>query len=186
MQQAGMQEGSMMLRSCPREAEVKALVERGQWPQACAPELRAHVSNCRQCSELSLVSVAFQRARNQAMGAAKLGSPGLLWWRAQLRRRNAAVERISRPILSAQIFALVVNLVVASAVAVWQAKHGLAWLTWLEQLPRNVDSHWFSSLMPTDIFNSGTGSVLGPTVLIAVSAVALVGGVVVYFASEKQ
>jgi hypothetical protein len=176
----------MMLRSCSREAEVKALVERGQWPQACAPELRGHVSSCQQCSELTVVSAAFQRARNQAMSAAKLGSPGLLWWRAQLRRRNATVERLSRPILSAQIFALVVNFVVAGALAVWQARHGLAWLTWLEQLPRNVNSHWFSSLMPTDLFNSGTSSVLGLTVLIAVSAFALVGCVVVYFASEKQ
>jgi hypothetical protein len=177
----------MMLRSCPREAEVKALVERGQWPQACAPELRAHVGSCRSCSELVLVTIAFQRARKQSMSAAKLGSPGLLWWRAQLRRRNVAVERISRPILSAQIFALSVNLVLAVAVAVWQAKKGLAWLTWLEQLPHNVGTNWFSSLVPADLFKSGTGSVLGPTMLIAVvSAVALVGCVVVYFASEKR
>ncbi len=61
----------MMLRSCPREAEVKALVERGQWPQACAPELRAHVDSCRSCSELVLVTAAFQRARNQAVGRGK-------------------------------------------------------------------------------------------------------------------
>ena len=132
LQGAGMREGSMMMRSCTREAEVKALVERGQWPQACAPDLRDHVSTCRSCSELALVTAAFQRARNQAVGAAKIGSPGLLWWRAQLRRRNVAVERISKPILSAQIFALAVNLVVAAAVAVWQARHGVAWLTWLQ------------------------------------------------------
>jgi hypothetical protein len=181
----------MMLRSCPREAEVKALIERGQWPQACAPELRAHVANCRQCSELALVIAAFQRARNQAVGSAKLGSPGLLWWRAQLRRRNVAMERISRPILSAQIFAVAVNLVLAAAVAVWQAKHGLAWLSWLQQLPHSVNAHWFSSLLPANLFNadlsSGTGSLLAPAVLfIAVSVLALIGCVAVYFASEKQ
>ncbi len=177
----------MMLRSCPREAEVKALVERGQWPQACASELRTHVDNCRSCSELVLVTAAFQRARNQAVGAAKLGSPGLLWWRAQLRRRNAAVERISRPILSAQIFALAVNLIVATAVAVWQARHGLAWLTWLEQLPHNVSMQWFNSLVPDELFNFGAGSLMSPLVLIfAASALLLVGGVVAYFASEKQ
>jgi hypothetical protein len=177
----------MMLRSCSREAEVKALVERGQWPQACAPELRAHVASCRQCSELALVTAAFQRARNQAVTAAKLGSPGLLWWRAQLRRRNVAVERISRPILSAQIFALVVNVALASAVAVWQARHGLAWLTWLKELPQSITLHWFSGVMSADLFNSASGSLLGPMMLIAAaSAVALIGCVVVYFASEKQ
>jgi hypothetical protein len=37
----------MMLLTCPREKEVKELVERGQWPQACAPELREHVDGCR-------------------------------------------------------------------------------------------------------------------------------------------
>jgi hypothetical protein len=72
-------------------------------------------------------------------------------------------------------------------VAVWQARRGLAWLTWLEQLPHNVSSQWFNSLVPPDLFNSGAGSLLSPLVLIsAVSALALVGCVVVYFASEKQ
>ena len=177
----------MMMRSCPREAEVKALVERGQWPQACASELRTHVDSCRSCGELVLVTAAFQRARNHAVGAARLGSPGLLWWRAQLRRRNAAVERISRPILSAQIFALAVNLVVAAAVAVWQARHGVAWLTWLEQLPHNVSLQWLTSLVPEGLFSSGAGLLMSPLVLIfAASTLLLVGGVVAYFASEKQ
>jgi hypothetical protein len=177
----------MMLRSCSREAEVKALVERGQWPQACAPELRTHVDSCRSCSELALVTAAFQRARNQAVGAAKTGSPGLLWWRAQLRRRSVAVERICKPILSAQIFALAVNLVVVSAVAVWQARHGVAWLTWLEQLPRNVGSQGLTSLLHSDLLKLSPDSMMSPLVLIsALAAVALVSGVVVYFASEKQ
>lgn len=182
-----MREASMMLRSCPREAEVKALVERGQWPQACAPELRTHVSSCRSCGELALVTMAFQRARNQAIGAAKLGSPGLLWWRAQLRRRNAAVERISRPILSAQIFALAINMVLAVGVAVWQARHGLAWLTWLQQLSQDVSSQWFASLLPADFLHPGVGTLSGPVALFAaLLALALVGCVVVYFASEKR
>jgi len=175
----------MMLRSCPREAEVKALVVRGQWPQACAPELRAHVGSCRACSEVAVVTDAFQRARNQTLPAARPGSPGLLWWRAQLRRRNAAIERISRPIFGAQVFGLAVNLVLAAAVAAWQARHGLAWLTWLEQLPQNIGSNWFNSLLPADLFSSG--SLLGPTALIAaLSGAALIGCVVVYFVSEKQ
>jgi hypothetical protein len=177
----------MRLRSCPREAEVKALVERGQWPQACAPELRTHVDNCRSCSELALVTAAFQRARNQALGRAQLGSPGLLWWRAQLRRRNAAVERISRPILTAQIFALAVNLVVAVAVAVWQARHGLAWLTWLQQLPHSISTQWMGAFVPTNLFDSAAGSLMSPMAFIfAISALALIGFVVVYFATERQ
>jgi hypothetical protein len=175
----------MMLRPCPYEPEVKLRVERGQWPQACPQDLLSHAANCRQCSEVALVTAAFQRARNQAVVAAKLGSPGLLWWRAQLRRRNAAVERISRPILSAHVFALGVNLVVAIVVAVWQARNGLAWLTWLESLPRGLGSQWISALAPKELFSSS--ALLSPGVLIAAAAsLALIGGVVVYFSSEER
>lgn len=176
----------MSLRTCPRESEVKVLVERGQWPQACAPELRNHASSCKSCSELALVTAAFQSARNQSVGSARLPSPGLLWWRAQLRRRNVAVERISRPIMSAQIFALVLNVILAAVVAVWQARHGLAWLTWLQQLPHSIDTQWISSFLPSGLLNNGVDSLFSPLLLIAAaSAVAVVGGVVVYFASEK-
>lgn len=177
----------MNLRACPRESELKSLIERGQWPQACPPELRVHVSACKSCNEFVLVTTAFQRARNQAVGAARLGSPGLLWWRAQLRRRNAAVERISRPILGAQIFALAFSIVLALAVTVWQARHGLSWLTWLGQMPHGFVSQWLSALIPSGLFQSGSGEFPGSLMLIAVaSVIALVGGLVVYFASEKQ
>ena len=182
----------MMLRSCPREKEVKELVERGQWPVAAAtePELRAHVSGCRSCSELILVTEAFQKARAATIAAATPGSPGLLWWRAQLRRRNAAVERIGRPIMGAQIFALAVNLVLAIGVTVWQAHHGLSWLTWLEQLPQTAtlqfDSQWLSSLWASNSSGTGLDSLLSPIMLIpAAATLALVAGVVVYLTSEK-
>ena len=177
----------MNLRTCPREPEVKTLIERGQWPQAGPPELHAHVSACKSCREFVLITVAFQRARSQAVATAKLGSPGLLWWRAQLRRRNAAVERNSRPIVSAQIFALAFNIAIAIAVSIWQARHGLSWLTWFEQLPRNFVSQWLSALIPSGLFENGAGAFQVPLLLGAVaSIIALVGGLVVYFASEKQ
>jgi hypothetical protein len=172
----------MMLRRCPREKEVKELLERGQWPQACAPELRAHVSSCRSCGELVLVTSAFQKARIEAAGAAKLGSPGVLWWRAQLRRRNEAVERIGRPILGAQIFALAVNLVLAVAFVVWQARNGLAWLTRLEQLPQTATLH-LGSLWSSAMLNFGLDWMV---MIPALATLALLGGVVVYLASEKQ
>jgi hypothetical protein len=182
-----------MLRSCPREKEVKELVERGQWPVAAAtaPELRAHVSGCRSCSELILVTEAFQKARADSIAAARPGSPGLLWWRAQLRRRNAAVERIGRPIMGAQIFALAVNLFFAIGFAVWQARHGVAWLTWLEQRSQTAtlyfDSQWLSSLWAASPSGFGLNSVLTPMVMIPTAAIlALLGGVVVFLASEKQ
>lgn len=170
------------MMTCPRETEIRQLVERGQWPIAAVPDLRAHVDACRCCRELVLLTQAFQRARASSMAAARPGSPGVLWWRAQLRHRNAAVVRIGQPILGAQIFALAVTLLVAMGFVVWQAGQDGGWFTWLEQLPQSA-SLSFSALWSADPSGSG----LGPLLLISALAIlALVGGVVVYLASERQ
>lgn len=178
-----------MLRPCPRESEVRQLLERGQWQaaDATAPELRAHVAGCRSCGELVLVTQAFQQARAAAIAQARPASAGVLWWRAQLRRRNAAVERIGRPLLGAQIFAVAVNLALVVGFLVWQARNGADWLAWLQQLPQSVsfhfDTQWLGSLWSTDAASSGLGTLL---LISALAVLALVGGVVVYLASEKQ
>ena len=183
----------MTLRSCIHEKEIANLLARGQYPQACTPELRAHIGACRSCAELVLVTTAFQTSRANTAAAANLPSPGLLWWRAQLRRRHAAVERIGKPILGAQIFALCVSLVFAIGFLATQATHGLRWFSWLDgmshdgfswvsQLPQSPALH-LDVLRPAAILNSGV-SVL---VLIPILAtLALLGGGAVYFASEKS
>jgi hypothetical protein len=180
-----------MLRPCSRENEVRELVERGQWPQACAPELRAHVESCRSCADHILITAAFRTARAEAVANVTLPPPGVLWWRAQLRRRNTAVERIGRPILGAQIFALAVNLVLAIAFTAWQARHGLAWLSWFsppagpaqgQQTVFHLDALWSPQLL-----SSGLNSMMNPLVLVpAIATLVMLGGVVVYLASEKQ
>ena len=179
----------MTLRTCPREKEVNELVALGQWPvaSATAPELRAHVATCRSCRELVLVATAFQHERTQVAGAVRLGPPGVLWWRAQLRQRNAAVERIGRPMLGAHIFALVVNLLLAIGLAVWQARHGVAWLTRLEHLPRTstiyLSSQWLDSLRSSTSFGSDWNWVV---LIPAAATLLLLGGAVIYLVSEKQ
>ena len=40
-----------MRPECRHELEVAALVRAGRWPDACEPELRAHVSSCADCRE---------------------------------------------------------------------------------------------------------------------------------------
>lgn len=176
----------MTLRSCPREKEVSELLERGQWPQASLPELRDHVRGCSRCGDLVLVTIAFQSERRQAVAAASAssagtGSAGALWWRAQLRRRRAAVERIERPLLRAQIFALAVCLVVALGFAGFEARHGVAWLSWLEELPQAATVQF------ADLFSAGAASSGWAWLLIAAAAtVTLLGGVIVYFVSERQ
>jgi hypothetical protein len=172
----------MTLRPCPSEKELAQLLAQGGWPQACAQELRAHVDSCRSCADLVLVQQAFQRARAGSIAAAPLVSPGVLWWRAQLRRRQAAVERVGRPILGAQIFALAVNLLLIVAFLAYQARHGLGWLSRLEQFPQSFALH-LESLWSSALISSGwTLMVLAS----ALATVALLGGVLVYLVSEKQ
>jgi hypothetical protein len=178
----------MILTSCPFEKEVRELMARGQWPDACQAELRAHVSGCRACGDLVLISEAFQRARVESVAAARPVAPAVLLWRAQLRRRNAAMERIARPLLGAQIFACAVTVVAALGFAGFEARNGADWLTWsfwhdwFVQLPQAALAQWDSL---------GSGSLAGSgwswMVLIpALATLVLLGGVAVYFATDKS
>ena len=36
----------MNLRSCPREQEIRSLLDRGHWPAAASRELSAHAELC--------------------------------------------------------------------------------------------------------------------------------------------
>jgi hypothetical protein len=144
--------------------------------------LRAHVSSCRACGDLVLVTETFQRARADAANAASVISPGALWWRAQLRRRNAAVQRVSKPLLGAQIFALFTCLLIAIAYIVSLVRSGFSWTNWLGELsqPRSLhlDIFW-----PSLLFYSGWSLV---ALISMIATLVLLGGVALYLASEKR
>jgi hypothetical protein len=164
--------------TCAREREVTELLHQGYWPEACPAELRMHVETCRMCADLVAVRTAFQVARQQTMPIPRLESPGAIWWRAQLRRRNEAIERVGRPILGAQIFALAISVVVAAGVLAWQ---GNALKAWFAHLPRALH---LDALVPAALSQSSGG--MASIVLPVLATVALLSGVVVYLATEKQ
>jgi hypothetical protein len=139
--------------------------------------LRSHVEECRNCSELVLVTEAFQRARSQSLTAVPADLTSLLWWRAQLRRRNAANQRTSRPISIAQSFALFVNLAVAIVFTAWQYHHGLRWASWWSELELARVLHSF------DIGSRLDGNGL---LIWSVGMLALLSGLVVYLVAEKS
>jgi len=172
----------MTLRACPREKEVSALVLRGQWPGACADELRAHVEVCRACGDLVLVMRAFQSGRAASAGAATPIPAGVLWWRAQLRRRKAAVEQINRPILGAQIFALSITIAIAAIFAVPQARQGLQWLKWWKQLGQSPTFHL------GDLWSSAAAMPQWGVLLLifGLAAVAVLSGLVVFSDRQRQ
>jgi len=165
---------------CAREREVAELVESGQWPLAAAKDVRDHVAGCRLCGDLVLVKQALGRARAETMAQPVLPSASALWWRAQLRKRNEALDKIGRPILGAEIFAVALLLV---------ALCGLGW-----ELRRGIDLRgwslggWFGALRLESLWPATWMSFEGSLWLVVpmVAALAVVSGVVVYFVSEKQ
>jgi hypothetical protein len=177
----------MKLASCGHEKEVRELIASGRWPAASPPELRAHVSHCRACGDLVLVSDLFRQARAESVAAARPVSPALLMWRAQLRRRNTAVERLGRPLLGAQIFAFAVVAAAAMGFVGFEARSGAAWLTlgywrdWFAQLPQVAVLQWES-------LSSGASAGAGWGWIVPASALAsllLLGSVAVYLAADK-
>jgi len=121
---------------CSHHEEVRTLLMQGHWPEACAEDLREHVAACRECSEMVLVTTAMRKAREVSAGRARLEPAGLIWWRAQLRKRQAAMETVRRPIWGAQIFAIAMTLSVALGVVGWAAREGEGWRGWFAALSR--------------------------------------------------
>lgn len=165
--------------ACQREREVAELLRLGQWPHAVPAEIRDHAAACRTCSDLVIVTQAFQQERAAAVNAVPVQSAGALWWRAQLRRRNEAMERINKPIVGAQIFAFIVAIAAAAGVLTWQVHRGFHFFAWIESLPATLH---FDSLFPASMPDFSGLMLLVPVL----AMLALVSGVVVYLASEKQ
>lgn len=160
----------MRFESCPMEKEVTAAVRSGQFPAACEPALRKHVQECKGCSQVASLSLAFAEMRATANTGALPCAPGLLFWKAQLRRRNQAIEQITRPILAAEIVGFAVTMVVLALVA-WK------WITapssdWLSM------AHYLASMN----FLGSWGFLAAATAL----TVCLFGGVAVYLVTTKE
>jgi hypothetical protein len=168
------------MKSCPHETEIQAIVRSGHWPEACDPELRNHVETCRTCGEQLLVLHAFHSARAHTMQAARVDHPNLLWWRAQLRRRNDALQRVSRPITTAQIFAFCISVLAAAALLRSQWQQGLVWSSWL---PQSSSASQFDALSFFTSITADWGLFL---MLTGLGTVLLLSAVIVYLASDRN
>ena len=172
----------MKLQFCSQEKEVAAVLREGRWPAACDPALRAHVTACRGCNDLVLVAQALQQLRADTMPGAQVESPGTLWWKAQVRRRNAAVERMSRPIALVEKVALASTAAAGCGLAVWQRSQIAGWLSWLGDLPHSkafrLDALWPAAS------NASSGIVV--LLIASLGTFALFGGLAVYWFAEKD
>ena len=157
---------------CSRTAEVQELLRVGHWPQAAEAELRAHVRGCRRCSEMVLVTQALGAAKASSMNEARVEPPALVWWRAQLRRKHEAVQRVERP-MRAQMLAVLAVVCVGLGLAFRLSGGVTAWRSWM-------------SAGAEAVLRSGVGS-LGLGMLVAsVVALAMMAGLAVYLAVERK
>jgi hypothetical protein len=146
------------------------LLALGHWPEAATPKVRAHVAGCKSCSALVVVEMAMRAGRVESIAKARLEPAGLVWWRAQLRKRQEAMTRVSRPIWGAQMFAVVISFCVAAGVGIWQAMYGTGVKTWL-QGPQGIAS---VSMREEWMLGVGVGVLLA------------MGGLVVYLTVEQE
>jgi hypothetical protein len=171
----------MTMISCSRREDVAAMLRNGYWPDACEVSLRAHIDGCSRCKEQVLITQSFQEARLESIGEVRLGSAQALWWRAQLRQRDAALRQVGRPAALAQGFALMIGLITACGFLVWGWSRGLGWVALRDR--QELLAGVQVDLQP---FFAAIGPENNLTVLmVGLMAIALLGGVV-YMASDKQ
>jgi anti-sigma factor RsiW len=159
--------------ACSRLEEVRSALSAGHWPQACSSDLRAHVDTCTRCAQEVVVTQHLQQARASAVEALRPATPSLLWWRAQIRRRNTAIERAGRPLAAAQVFALVI--VVAALV-------GLIAGHWHSLLDRVLSTQATSAFSLAGVLGDWG---LTPFIF-AVTLITALGGVVLYLTTERH
>ena len=172
----------MNLRPCSRENEVLKALKIGCWPAGCAPELLDHVSSCNNCSNTVMIKTAFRDVLASSKSEAHLDPPGIIWWRAQVRRRHATLERVSKPVNFAHLFAFAICIVAALSFTAVLVRNAGGWLSLLDGSKAAIVSHLETSSSFASAIPDSNLMLLLP----CIGAVALLGGVVVYLASDRS
>jgi hypothetical protein len=112
----------MRLVGCEQERAVMAASHNDQWDEA----LRSHVRECEACTEALRIA---QWLESQVPAAApRLPDAGQVWWRAQIRARQAAAERATEPVRMAQRVSVICALLVLIFWLLRHAPHLERWL----------------------------------------------------------
>jgi heme A synthase len=114
---------------CPRESDVLDAVASARWPYRVPRELADHVSACAICTDVVTVAEAMRADHDAVWQQADIPSSGQMWWRAEMRARQEAIRKASRPITIAQGVAALLTL----AAAVTAGRFGWAWIR--QQMP---------------------------------------------------
>ena len=77
---------------CEREQQVMEATRNGLW----ASWLRAHLRGCARCTQTELIAASLQEDAAKAKRVLDLPPAGMIWRRAQTRRREGALQRTTR------------------------------------------------------------------------------------------
>jgi len=77
------------LPTCDRENAIVEAVRSGEW----TPELTTHRETCTVCADAALVAEFLRTEEEVAVPDA-----GLLWWKAQIRRKLEVQEQVLKPV----------------------------------------------------------------------------------------
>lgn len=130
----------MKTPECPREQDVINAIVTARWPDRCDESLSGHVAECDVCRELVEVTSVMRLDRDGLHEEMSLPSAGQVWWRAAIRARLEASQRVAQPLswLFGVSVACAVGLVVAVVQLLWspmQVAWGSSslssWTTWL-------------------------------------------------------
>jgi hypothetical protein len=105
----------MIRTECAREQDVLDAIAARRWPGRCDAELREHVAACSICADLVEVVGALTDSHDDLWPHVQVPSSANVWWRAQLRARQEAARKASRPITVVQVVASLAALVVLAA-----------------------------------------------------------------------
>src|SRR5580765_3556402 len=115
--------------ACPHEQAIVDLVVAGGQFEESDDALRAHVADCRACTETLELARLLQDDQKALCAEAPVPSAGAVWWRATIRARAEAARTAGQPITLLQgiAAATAVGLFVGLAGAWWRSILGGAW-----------------------------------------------------------
>jgi hypothetical protein len=175
----------MNLPFCSQEEKIAKLVKARRWPQDADPELVAHAGKCSRCHEALFAVQMLQQLRASDIKRAPVGSPGALWWRAQLRRRNGAVEQMAKPLVWAERLAFISMLCIAAGIAFQQWTPIRHWFNSLKAAGENQlfysTINWFLTINENSL--TSFAMLAG---LAGLAAIVCVGGLTLFLSDRSQ
>jgi hypothetical protein len=141
-------------------------------------DLADHLSSCAACAEAVAIAAAFRAEREAAVAEAPVPSAGVVWWKADLRKRREQAQAACRPVLLAHGVALVALLAAILGAASMLAPHAGALLGDL--------SAWPGSSVRLPLPSLDLAALAQPGIVLAAAAALLLAPLALYLAFSRE